>query len=183
MKAFRNLAGTVIEIDVDIDLDGNPILPPDTTVNPRPEPMAGYYVTVVGNDWVQIPVPQEYKTFEYKKQLALEALGKYKEWYTNQPVEHAGKLFDGDELARSRLSQALIINATAGYLPPAWIAADNTPFMIHTVSDLQGIVSAVQTAFTTRFFEMDAIRQQILAATNDGELDAVHVPTIPNRVM
>jgi hypothetical protein len=183
MKAFRNLAGNVIEIDVDIDLDGNPILPPDTTVNPRPEPQPGHYVTVVGNDWVQIPIPQEYKTFEYKKQLALEALSRYKDWYTNQPVEHAGKLFDGDELARGRLAQALIINATTGYLPPAWIAADNTPFPISTLADLQGIVAAVQSAFTTRFFEMDTIRQQILAATNDGELDAITIPTIPAHVM
>ena len=37
MKAFRNLAGNVVEIDIDLDLDGNPILPPDTTTDLRPE--------------------------------------------------------------------------------------------------------------------------------------------------
>jgi hypothetical protein len=52
MKAYRNIAGVVHEIQVDIGLDGQPILPPDTTVDPRPEPQPGHYVTVVGNAWV-----------------------------------------------------------------------------------------------------------------------------------
>ena len=36
MKAFRNIGGSVVEIDVDTDPNGQPILPPDTTVDAKP---------------------------------------------------------------------------------------------------------------------------------------------------
>lgn len=182
MKAFRNLGGTVVEIEVDTDLNGFPILPPDTTVDPKPEAQAGHYVTVVGNAWVQIPIPQEVIAFEYKKQKDLEALSKYKEWYLEQPTDHLGVVFDADEKARARLTQALVINTASGYLPPAWIAADNSSFPLTTIDDLKGIVNSVQAAFATRFFEMDTIRQQIMAATDETALNAVTIPTIPSQI-
>lgn len=182
MKAFRNIAGTVVEIDVDVDLNGHPILPPDTTVDAKPVAQPGHYVTVVGNAWVQIPEPQEVIAFEYQKQQAQDALGKYKSWYFEQPTAHNGVLFDADAEARARLTQALVIFNEIGYLPPSWIAADNTPVTITTVDDLKAIVGAVQTAFSTRFFEMDAIRQQIIAAANEAELAAIEIPVIPNQM-
>jgi len=182
MKAFRNIAGTVVEIDVDVDLQGKPILPPDTTVDPRPAAQAGHYVTVVGKSWVQIPIPQEVIAFEYKKQQALEALGRYKTWYFEQPTEHNNVMFDADTEARARLTQALVIYNEIGYLPPAWIAADNTPVGLNSIDDLKAIVGAVQTAFSTRFFEMDAIRQQIMNATDEASLAAITIPVIPKQM-
>lgn len=179
MKAFRNIGGSVVEIEVDVDPNGQPILPPDTTVDPRPEPQEGHYVTVVGNEWVQIPIPQEFLTFETKVRNALNKLKTYRGWYLNQPVQHMGKLFDADETARIRLTQALVVHSTIGYLPTAWIARDNTPFQISTIDDLKALATTVQTAFSTRFFEMEGIRQQILAAENEAQLEAIEIPTIP----
>lgn len=182
MKAFRNVAGTVVEIDVDVDLQGQPILPPDTTVQAKPVAQAGHYVTVVGNAWVQIPQPQEVIAFEYQKQQALEKLSKYKAYYFEQPTEINGVLFDADEQARNRLTQNLVVNSASGYLPPAWIAADNTPYPIAALADLMEIVNGVQQAFSTRFFEMDTLRQQILAAADEAALAAVVIPVIPNQI-
>lgn len=182
MKAFRNVAGTVVEIDVDVDLQGQPILPPDTTVDAKPAAQPGHYVTVVGNAWVQIPQPQEVIGFEYKKQQALEKLGKYKAYLIEQPVEVNGIIFDADDQARNRLVQNLVINSTTGYLPPAWIAANNTPYPLADLPALMEIVTAVQTAFATRFFEMDAIRQQIIAAGDEAALAAITIPVIPNQI-
>lgn len=182
MKAFRNIAGTVVEVDVDVDLQGQPILPPDTTVAEKPAANAGHYVTVVGNAWVQIPIPQEVVAFEYKKQQALESLGVYKAWYFEQPTDHMGITFDANDQARNRLTQALVIESTSGYLPPAWIAADNSQFPLAVKADLVGIVSAVQTAFSTRFFEMDVIRQQILVAGDEAALAAIVIPSVPNQM-
>lgn len=177
MKAFRNVAGNVVEITVDVGLDGKPILPPDTTVDPRPEPNPGHYVTVVGREWVQIEIPVVVESFESKVARKLEAIGKYRDWLTEQPVEVGGVKFDADDQARSRLTQALVVQSTLGYLPPAWIAYDNTPQPLTTVDDLKVIVQAVQTAFATRFFECDALRQAAKAATNAEELDLVVVPS------
>lgn len=182
MKAFRNIAGNVVEIEVDIGIDNQPILPPDTTTDPKPAANAGHYVTVVGNVWVQIPVPQEVSTFEYKQQKAMEALSKYKEYYLELPVTHATVVFDADEKARARLTQAIVINSASSYLPPAWISANNTPFALTTLADLMGIVVAVQTAFATRFFEIDVIRHAITVAANESELGLIVIPTIPNQM-
>ena len=182
MKAFRNIGGNVVEVEIDVDLNGNPILPPDTTVDPRPEPQPGHYVTVVGNSWVQIPIPQEVISFEYKKQKRLEALSTYKNWYLDQPVTYNNIKFDADEKARIRLTQALVVYNETGYLPQAWVTADNTLFPLNSIDDLKGIINAVQTAFSTRFFEMEAIRQQIINADDDASLDAINIPTIPPQM-
>jgi len=182
MKAFRNVGGTVIEIDVDVDPNGQPILPPDTTTDARPEPQAGHYVTVVDNAWVQIPVPQAFTTFEYSKQQALEALSKYKEWYLEQTVELNGVTFDADDTARTRLTQALVVHSVSGVLPPAWIATDNSIHPLPNIEVLLDIVNAVQTAFVTRFFEMNTIRQQILAANDEATLNTIAIPSIPTNL-
>lgn len=180
MKAWRNINGNVVEIDVDLDLRGNPILPPDTTINVRPEPQEGHYVTVVGREWVQIPITVPFVSFETKVQKAVSDLQVYRDWYLNQPVDHAGTSFDADETARNRLVQALVIYQSYSYLPPAWITFNNEPFPINAIEDLTGIIDAVQTAFSTRFFEMDALRRQILAAETEEALAAITIPTISN---
>lgn len=181
MKAWRNLGGNVVEIEVDIGKNGQPILPPDTTVAIRPEAQEGHYVTVVGNEWVQIPIPVSFVSFETKKQQKLDELKAYREWYLEQPVEHNGVMFDGDEQARNRLIQALVIYQANAYLPPAWISFDNTPVALTTVDDLTGIIASVQTAFSTRFFETDAVRQQLIAAADEAALEAVVMPTKPSQ--
>lgn len=182
MKAFRNVGGNIVEIEVDIGLDSLPILPPDTTVNARPAAQEGHYVTVVGNEWVQIPIPVPFVTFETKKQQKLSALQEYRGWYLDQPVEHNTIMFDADETARARLTQALTINMSSGYLPPAWITYDNSPFVLTVVDDLKNLVNTIQAAFSSRFFEMDTIRQQILAAADEAALNAVVVPVRPNQI-
>lgn len=176
MKAFRNLAGSVIEIEVDVDPNGDPILPPDTTTDPRPEADPDHYVTVVGKVWVQIPIPQAFVSFETKKQQKLDLFRKYRDKYIDATITHAGMEFDADELTRGRLVQVLFTHQTTGYLPPAWISADNIPYPLNAVEDLQALATAVQQAFAQRFFEMDTMRRQILDAADDAALDAVVIP-------
>jgi len=181
MKAWRNIGGTVVEIDVDVDPENNPILPPDTTTDIRPEVLEGHYVTVVDKVWVQIPIPVPFITFETKRNVALDRVKEYRDWYLNTPVTVGSAEFDGDERARNRLVQALVIFNETGYLPPAWIMTNNQPHPIATINDLKTIIAAVQTAFSTRFFETAAIREAILAATNEAALEAITIPVRPNR--
>lgn len=179
MKAFRNVGGNVIEIDVDVGIDGNPILPPDTTIDPKPADIAGQYTTVVGNAWVHIPIPQQVISFEYKKQQALEKLAAYKKWYLDQPVPYSGAVFDSNEVSRNRLIQALVINTATGYLPPGWVTADNNSFPIPDLAALKNLIAAIQTAFATKFYEMETIRSQVVATTTEADLNLITIPHIP----
>lgn len=178
MQAWRNFGGDVREVTVDIGLDGNPILPPDTTVNPKPEALTGHYVTVVNNDWVQIEIPVQVITFESKKAKKLAELAMYRDWYLDQPVEVNGVKFDADTKARTNLTQALVIYTSLAYLPPAWITFDNGVYPLATIDDLKAIVATVQTQFSAKFFECSTKRQAIYDAVDEAALDAVVVPSV-----
>lgn len=177
MKAFRNVGGQVVEITVDLDLSGNPILPPNTTVAPRPEANEGHYVTVVDNAWVQIPIPVHVVTLDQLKAEKQVRVKQYRDWLLAQPVEYEGVQFDADETARARLSQALIINTVNETFPPAWIAADDTQFPLVSFQDLKGIALTVAGAFSDRFFEAADLRDAVTAAADEAELEAVVIPS------
>lgn len=181
MKAFRNVAGNVVEIEVDIDLNGDPILPPDTTTDVRPDAQEGHYVTVVGKEWVQIPVPQAFVSFETLQAKAQARVKAYRDWFLEQPVSHEGVMFDGDETARARLTQALTVNSANGYLPPVWVTYDNATFPVPDVAALIALVNSVQVAFANRFFEMSVLRSQVAGATTEEELAAVEIPSVPQN--
>lgn len=180
MKAFRNIGGEVREIQVDIGLDGQPILPPDTTVNDRPEPLPGHYVTVVDNSWVQIEIPVYVKSFETLKAETLDKVVKYRSWLLEQPVDVDGVLFDGDKLARDRLTDALVIYSELGVLPPAWVTYANELHALTTIDDLKAIAAAVTTAFSTRFYECNDLRASVLAAADEAQLQAIKIPEAGN---
>ena len=179
MKAYRNYAGEVREIYVDVDPNGQPLLPPDTTIQPRPDALEGHYVTVVGTEWVQIEIPVQVESLETRRVRLLAQLSQFRAWLTEQPVGVAGRLFDADDQARSRLTQALVMHSTLDYMPPAWIAYDNQPVGLNTIDDLKGIVAAVQNAFAVRFFYCDEIRQRLMAATTEEQLQGIAVPAVP----
>ena len=179
MKAWRNIAGVVQEVEIDVGIDGNPIYPPDTTTDARPEALPGHYVTVVDRSWVQIESPVYVESFEAKKTRLLQALSAYRSWHLDQPVTVNDVVFDADDQARQRLTQAVVMYTNMNYLPPAWIAKDNTPYMLEDFEALKAIVAAVQEAFSSRFYECNTVRQQLLAATTEEELSAVTVPSVP----
>lgn len=176
MKAWRNTGNGCVEIDVDMDTAGRPILPPNTTVHSKPVPLDGHYVTVVGDKWVQIPIAVQEETLDVLKTKQLGLLSSYRKWYTEQPIEIEGVKFDADEQARNRLAQALIIYTNMGYLPPAWITFDNGTHVLASVEDLKSIVAAVQNAFTARFFECNTKRQAIMTADTKEAVNAVEIP-------
>ncbi len=176
MKAYRNVGGNVVEIQVDVSPSGEPLLPPNTTVNERPNPTPGHRLTVIGNQWVQVPVVADVVTFDTRKANKLQRLSEYKEWYLKQPFTYDGTSFDGDYVARERLTQAIVMNGATGYTPPVWVTADNTNYTIDTIDDIKQIAAGAMNAFSTRFYECGTMRANISAATNQAELDAVVIP-------
>lgn len=179
MKAFRGISGGYKEIDVDVDhVTQQPILPPDTTIDPKPETVSeGHYLTVVGTEWVEIEIPVPVFSFEYLKQKKLEEVYEYRDWLLSQPVEHAGALFDADDTARIRLTQALVMaNPPISYVPPVWVTYHNNSFPISDLPDLIGIAAAVTSAFSQRFYETGYLRSQVTAAEDQEALDAIEIP-------
>ena len=125
MQAFRLYNGSIIDVQVDLDPSGNPILPPNTTVDPRPEPLVGHYLTIIGNQWAQVEVVQP--TFEHNKAEKAAAFEAFRDQYMDRPVQYSSVLFDADKQARERLTQALVMHREVGYLAPAWLTYANTP--------------------------------------------------------
>lgn len=176
MQAFRNVGGEVKTIQVDVDIDGNPILPPDTTVDPRPEPLEGHYVTVVDRAWVQIPIPVQVVTLDALRNDKLTRFDKWREKHINRPVDMNGVMFDADELSRSRVTQALTVYASIGFLPAAWMDMNKQPFPLTSVDDLKAVATAILAQFNASFFEAEVKRAAIVAATTEAELAAVDIP-------
>lgn len=182
MKAYRNIAGVVREIQVDVGPDNQPILPPDTTVDERPEALPGHYVTVVGKAWVQIEIPVQTESFDSKKAGVLARIANYREWLLGQPVDVDGVLFDGDKDARDRLTQALVMFREINFLPPTWVTHDNSEVPLADDAALRNIAGKVAQAFSQRFYECNALRSAALAAEDETTLEAVVVPAIPGLI-
>jgi hypothetical protein len=181
IQGWRNPSPEVIVQELfDLDPDGNPLLPDNGTVEPPPTyNPATQYLAIVKNKWHVIDRPVITYPLEYHKERKLEQLNKYKEWYLNQPVTYDGHKFDADETSKNRLVQAYNVYQITNQLPSAWIDADNQRYDITSVDQIKGIIEAIATTFQTRFFECAIIREQILAATTEEELNAINVPTIP----
>lgn len=183
MKAFRKVAGNIVEIRVDVDLNGEPLLPPNTTVDPRPEYLEGHYSTIEGNSWVVIahPVqPVEVITFESIQQNKLLELSAYRDWLLEQPVEHDGRMFDADDTARTRISQAIVSYTTLDTLPGGWVDANDELYPIETYEDLVNLARVIADIFQARFFETAMLRVSISAATTEEELNLITFGVVSN---
>lgn len=178
MKAYRKVNGEIREIRVDVSPSGTPLLPPNTTVDPRPEPLEGYYLDIVGDSWEQIPVRVHVPTLQEVKDKACDELALYKDWLLDSPVMFEGHDFDSDDTARIRLLGAVSAYQVSGKWPPAWVTYDNKLFPLTTPNLLNGLSMTVYNAFTSRFFFVTGIREQILACETIEEVDNVTIPEI-----
>jgi hypothetical protein len=181
IQGWRNPQPELIVQELfDVAPDGTPLLPDNATVTPPPEYNAAtQYLAIVKNTWHVIDRPVIAIPLDELKRRKLEQLSRYKEWYLNQPATYDNHKFDADETSKNRLVQTYNTYQITNQLPPAWIDHDNNPYPITKVDQIKGIITAIAAQFQTRFFECKAIRDQINAATNEEELNAVNVPTIP----
>lgn len=190
VRAWRYYQGRITEIFVDVDQNGNPILPPDSTTTPPPPPSPNHYLIIQGTDWVQVPIVQPNPpTIEDVRRRALSKWKAYRDWYVNQPVTFENKPYDADELSRSRLAQALVAYNEFNILPEGWVATDNSvrSFDKNNPADVQAFKDLAQTVaenFKTRFLEMEAIRQQLLQATTIDDIETIEnsIPNLRNAI-
>lgn len=178
MKAFRKKNGVITEIQVDVGRNGEPLLPPNTTVEPKPLLLEGHFLDIVNGEWQQFPEHVHVETLEEAKDKACKQLAVYRDWVIDRPVEHEGKLFDADETARTRLTGAVTAHGIGEALPSVWVAKDNSLFPIKTIADLQALAAKVYSEFNSRFSYVTDLRLQILAAETLTELEALEMPVV-----
>lgn len=180
MKAFRNFSGQIKEIDIDVSPSGEPLLPQDTTVDPRPDDKEGYYLSVVGTKWVYIPYKAPEETIDQIRNRRFVQLAGYKDWYFTTPVKFDDVLFDADEESRARLAQNLQIFNLTGKIPSSWISYTNEPYPLNDDKDkFTNLVLTVLQTFNNRHIEMNVIRDKILKAETIQELNEIQVPSKP----
>ena len=182
MKAFqRTPDGSIKEILIDLDRNGNPILPSNTTIDPRPQANEGHYVTVVDDKWVQIPItPPREVTLEELKDEKRKVLAAYKDWFLEQPVYMGEVLYDGDSVARDRLTQAVLLAELGGPVAESWVDANDIPRPIVDQDHIKNLSFQVAGVFQQRFTVLTGIRLAIIEATSVEELDAIVIPEIGN---
>lgn len=180
MKAYsKTPSGVVEEILIDLDRNGNPILPPDTTLDPRPQPREGHRVTVIGDKWVQIPVtPPREVTLEELIDNKCDVLRTYRDWLLEQTFFFNDVEFDADDVARARVTQAMLLVELGGPSPDVWIDANNQPYSVENPEELKELAFGIANIFQERFNAATAIRDAILACTSKEELDAIVIPSI-----
>ena len=180
MKAFqRTPDGSIKEILIDLDRNGNPILPSNTTIDPRPQANEGHYVTVVGDKWVQIPItPPREVTLEELKDDKCDVLAAYKDWLLEQPVYMDDVLYDADSVSRDRLTQAVLLSELGGPVVEVWVDANGIPRPIADHNHIKNLSFLVAGVFQQRFTALTGMRLAIIAATSVEELDAIVIPEI-----
>jgi hypothetical protein len=178
IQGWRNPQPEVIVQELfDVAPDGTPLLPDNATVTPPPEYDAKTnYLAIVKNKWHVIDRPVIVVSLDELKRRKLEQLSRYKEWYFNQPVTYDNHKFDADETAKNRLIQAYNTYQITNQLPPAWIDADNKAYAITSIDQIKGLITAIATAFQTRFFECNDLREKIMNAADETALNAVVIP-------
>jgi len=177
MNAFRSINGNIVEVLIDVDPNGMSLLPPNTTVEPKPEALEGHRLDIMGTSWIQVPVVVHVKSFEELRLDKLAELRRYRDWIFEQPTEHAGVLFDADDKARVRISQTVTAYQAFSELPPGWVTYDNQTIPLATFDDLKAIAVTIFTTFNARFFECNTMRDAISVAETEEALDAVVIPT------
>jgi hypothetical protein len=181
IQGWRNPQPELIVQELfDVAPDGTPLLPDNATVTPPPEYKPDtQYLAIVKNTWYVINRPVPVFSLDDLKQRKLEQLSDYKQWYLNQPVTYDSHNFDADETAKNRLIQVYNTFQITNQLPPAWIDADNKAYAITSIDQIKGLITAIASTFQTRFFECNTLRDKIMAVTNENDLNAVVIPSLP----
>ena len=90
-----------------------------------------------------------------------------------EPIRTEKGLFDYDEKARDRIQAAIIALNGGGVIE--WTLADNTNVVV-TNLDLEDVVRAVATRSNTLHVTYRQLKEAVLAATTNEEVEEIHWP-------
>ena len=120
-----------------------------------------------------VEVTHEEEPIEYFKNRRIEILKMQRDKAEVEPIEYKGYFFDYDEIARDRISAAIIAlelqGANAGI---AWTTADNQDVSV-TATDLRAIVAAVAVRSNALHIKYRSLKAQVQACSSAGDVEAI----------
>ena len=90
-----------------------------------------------------------------------------------EPIQTDKGLFDYDDKARDRIQAAIIALNAGGHID--WTLADNTNVTV-TNLDLEDVVRAVAVRSNTLHVTYRQLKEQVMAAATNEEVEAIHWP-------
>lgn len=116
-----------IVVEVEVDSEGNPIIPSGVILTPPPTPEPGHNLTISDGDWVQVeqPIyipPETIEDVRYTKQLQLD---QWKQGFMSQPFIYEGYVFSNDLESRENLNSAIRAIKDWNIVPSLWMSANN----------------------------------------------------------
>ena len=90
-----------------------------------------------------------------------------------EPIQTEKGLFDYDDKARDRIQAAIIALNAGGHID--WTLADNTNVTV-TNLDLEDVVRAVAVRSNTLHVTYRQLKEQVMAAETNEEVEAIHWP-------
>ena len=118
---------------------------------------------------VEIPAP----TLDEVKANKISELKGIRDFKEVEPVQTNKGLFDYDDKARDRIQAAIIALNAGGHID--WTLADNTNVTV-TNLDLEDVVRAVAVRSNTLHVTYRQLKEQVMAAETNEEVEAIHWP-------
>ena len=117
--------------------------------------------------------------FEQRRQAKLQAIDRERDALLTAGFEYAGHRFDSDEKSIQRINAiATLALMNAGFETP-YITQNNETITL-TASDIAGLGAAAAAHEASYVFLARSLKDQVLAATTQEDLDAVVWPTQPD---
>lgn len=166
-----------IEIEVDVNSKGEPLLPEDATVEPPPPYKKGHSLTIENNEWVYIKNPEPKKpTIEEMRYLKNILFTPWSQEFLNQAFIYDGEIYVNDARFREMLNSSISAHREWGTLPDFWVTAEDKIIKPVTKDFLDGIGKVAYQAHQKSMLEVVEIKNFINTCTDVDELSKLEFP-------
>ena len=185
VQAWRKDGNGYKEVMVNIDPVNNiPLLPPNTTTDPKPEEHNNMFLTVRDNYWIYLPknpveseVPID--TLAVTRGVLKANYDKWKDAYVDAPFYHDGFVLHNDLIARTNILGAFVAFKFHDRMPPKWKAMGGK-YLNPTPKWLDAISLLSVHYYESRLFTAEMTNYQIAKAETVEELQRIVFPVIPH---
>lgn len=163
-------------------IDGEPLLPPNTTVTPPPTKVSGgHYLTVVGTSWVELPYDNSDLSFKEYKESLNNQLKDVSEQLVWAPFIYLGHVYGNDYKDVIRITTAVQAYMIAKRLPEFWRTEDNYPITTADITEdwLYGLSLESSAIAQSRTLETIQAKELLMSLETMKQLKEFKMPEVP----